>query len=213
MKLLIKLFIYPLILISCLLAGYMDVQAQGRVRVIQFSGLVLSGDDGQPIVGATLYIPKAGRGSVTNEYGTFSMPTLVGDSVVITAIGYKKRFYRIPNLLDDGHSVVIELKTDTTMLPIVEVYPYPTEELFKKALLALELPEEDQQKQFEKNFNATALAAMTRSMGASSAMNYRYINQQQLNYQSNRYFSPAWTFLDPFRWAQFIKSLKKNKKK
>ena len=108
---------------------------------------------------------------------------------------------------------MIELKTDTTTLPIVEVYPYPTEELFKKAILALELPEEEQQKQFERNFNPATLARMTQTMGASSAMNYRSIQQQQLNYQSNRYFSPAWTFLDPFRWAQFIKSLKKDKKK
>ncbi len=213
MKLYIKLVVYTFILIISTIVCSPEVQAQGKIHIIQFSGLVLSGDDGQPIIGATLYIPKAGRGSTTNEYGSFSMPTLAGDSVVITAIGFKKRFYRIPDIKDEGHSVVIELKTDTTNLPIVEVYPYPTEELFKKAILALELPEEDQQKQFERNFNPVALARMTQSMGASSGMNFRYVNQQQLNYQANRYFSPAWTFLDPFRWAQFIKSLKKDKKK
>lgn len=213
MKPFIKLFIYSFVLTISGLVFRPEANAQGKIHVIQFSGLVLSGDDGEPVIGATLYIPKAGRGSVTNEYGSFSMPTLVGDSVVITAIGYKKRYFRIPDIKDEGYSVVIELKSDTTTLPIVEVYPYPTEELFKKAVLALELPEEEQQKQFERNFNPVALARMTQTMGASSAMNYRYTNQQQLNYQANRYFSPAWTFLDPFRWAQFVKSLKKNKKK
>ena len=212
MKAHLILFIYFAALTAAVLAGGTEARAQGRLRIIQFSGLVISGDDGQPIVGATLFIPKAGRGSITNEYGSFAMPTLAGDSVVITAIGYKKRFYRIPTLTDDGHSVVIELKTDTTLLPIVEVYPYPTEELFKKALLALELPEEEQQKQFERDFNPVALARMTQTMGASSAMNFRYMNQMQFNAQTNRYFSPAWTFLDPFRWSQFIKSLKKKKK-
>ncbi len=208
-----KLIIYSFLLIISQITLSIRTYAQGKPVIIQFSGLVLSGEDGQPVVGATLYIPKAGRGCITNEYGSFSMPTLAGDSIVISAIGYKKRFYRIPVLKDEGHSVVIELKTDTTMLPIVEVYPYPTEELFKKALLALELPEEDQQKQFEKNFNPVAMARMAQTMGASSAMNYRYMINQQLNYQTNRYFSPAYTFLDPIRWAQFIKSLKKNKKK
>ncbi|MDJ1502883.1 carboxypeptidase-like regulatory domain-containing protein [Xanthocytophaga agilis] len=211
MKPFFKLFTWSIIVLASFLIGKVNVQAQGKVHIVQFSGLVLSGDDGQPVVGATLYIPKAGRGGVTNEYGAFSMPTLVGDSIVITAIGFKKRFYKIPNTTDEGHSVVIELKTDTTTLPIVEVYPYPTEELFKKAILALDLPDEDQQKQLAKNFDPVALAKMTQTLGASSEMNYRYITQQQLNYTTNRYFSPTWTFLDPFRWAQFIKSLKKNK--
>lgn len=202
---------YTFVLAASLLL--LQAQAQGRMHIVQFSGLVLGGEDGQPIPGATLYIPKAGRGAVTNPYGSFSMPTLPGDSVVVSAVGYKKRFYRIPNTSDDGLSVVIELKTDTTTLPIVEVYPYPTEELFKKALLALELPEEAQQEQFARNFNPAALARMTASMGASPAMNYRNTVNQQLNYQTNRYFNPMWTFMDPFRWAQFIKSLKKSKPK
>jgi hypothetical protein len=109
---------------------------QGKEHIIQFSGIIVGGDDSEPVAGAHIYVPKAGRGTSTNTYGFFSMPVMIGDSLVISAVGYKKQYYIIPKKLDQGYSVVIELLTDTTMLPIVEVYPYPTEELFKEAFFS-----------------------------------------------------------------------------
>ncbi|CAA9281260.1 MAG: hypothetical protein AVDCRST_MAG95-3325, partial [uncultured Adhaeribacter sp.] len=64
-----------------------EAAAQGRAAVVQFSGIVASGDSLYGVPGVTVYVPKAGRGTATNEYGYFSMPVLAGDSVVVRALG------------------------------------------------------------------------------------------------------------------------------
>ena len=67
----------------------------------------------------------------------FSLPTLSEDSVVITVVGYKTQHYIIPKDKQTGFSALINLQQDTTMLAIVEVYPYPTKEFLKKRFLSL----------------------------------------------------------------------------
>jgi hypothetical protein len=193
----------------CLFIVGSEVQAQGKRHIIQFSGFVLGGDDGQPLVGANLFIPKAGRGTNTNAYGFFTMPTMAGDSVIISAVGFKKRFFVMPDMPDEGYSVVIELNADTTLLPVVEVHPYPTEELFKQAFLALELPDEKDREAIRKNLNQQLMARMAYEAGMTPNENFRTFNQQQLTGQTNRYFTPTIPFLNPFAWAKFIKSVKK----
>lgn len=189
--------------------GGSEVQAQGKRHVIQFSGFVLGGEDGQPLVGANLFIPKAGRGTNTNAYGFFTMPTMAGDSIIVSAVGYKKRFFVMPKVTDEGYSVVIELNADTTLLPVVEVHPYPTEELFKQAFLALELPDEKDREAIKKNLNQQLMARMAYEAGMTPNENFRNFNSQQMTGQSNRYFTPTIPFLNPFAWAQFIKSVKR----
>ncbi len=194
-------------LVACLTIGH--VQAQGQRHVVQFSGFVLGGQDGKPLEGANLYIPKAGRGTNTNAYGFFSMPTITGDSIVISAVGFKKRFFVMPNIPDEGYSVIIELMSDTTQLPVVEVFPYPSEELFKEAFLALELPDEQDRQAVAKNLNQHLLSQMAIAAGMTPNQNFRNFSQQQVNSQTDRYFNPTFNFLNPFRWAQFIKSIKR----
>jgi hypothetical protein len=137
------------------------------------------------------------------------MPTMAGDSVIISAVGFKKRFFVMPDMPDEGYSVVIELNADTTLLPVVEVHPYPTEELFKQAFLALELPDEKDREAIRKNLNQQLMARMAYEAGMTPNENFRTFNQQQLTGQTNRYFTPTIPFLNPFAWAKFIKSVKK----
>ena len=114
--------------------------AQGQKKIIQLSGVVVGQDSISGVGGVHIYVPKAGRGTTSNPYGYFAMPVLQGDSIIVSAIGYRKQNFIMPG--DKGESVTlfIELKPDTTVLPELEIFPYPTEELFKKAVLAIELP-------------------------------------------------------------------------
>jgi len=193
-----------------LIAFYSSSVAQVSRQVIQFSGFII-GEDENPLIGVHVYIPKAGRGTATNNVGFFSVPTVTGDSVVISAVGYKKRYIRIPNnLTESAYSVVIELKEDFAQLPMVEVYPYPTEELFKQAFLALELPDEKEQKAIQRNLDQDMLNRMmyenpTVEPGAA----FRYSMNQQAYYAANRNFFPTNPLLNPFAWANFIKSIKR----
>lgn len=182
--------------------------SQGENPIVKFSGIVVGEDSTNGLPGVSIFIPKAGRGTFTNEYGYFSLPTLVGDSVVISAIGYRKRHYIIPKDKAKGFSVVIDLVTDTTLLPVVEVYPYPTKELFKKAFISLQLPD-DEYANMRRNLDDELMARIFRDTPMDGSMNYRNLMQQNAAAVSNRGFYPTLPLLNPFAWREFIKSIKR----
>jgi hypothetical protein len=198
-----------LLLILCVLAiDIQQVKAQGKEPIIQFSGIIIGGDNSEPVAGAHIYVPKAGRGTSTNPYGFFSMPVMVGDSIIISSIGYQRQFYVIPAKNEKGYSVIIELQSDVTTLPVVEVYPYPTEELFKEAFLALQMPDEKMQQAMRKNLDQQLLYQMSVAAGPGAGESFRNFSSQQQYYNANRNFAPTLQLLNPFAWAQFIKQVK-----
>lgn len=201
-----------------LLCGQESLFAQGKKQVIQFSGVVVDEDSTSTgLFGVHVYVPTVGRGTVTNQYGYFSMPVLVGDSVVISAVGYQKQHFIIPGNQGDSFTVLVELATDTTVLSSVEIFPYPTEEMFKEAILALNLPVDD--KSQEDNLGEEVLARMAQTMPMDASLNYKYYMNQQFYQMHNRYAQQRFSnpLLSPVNWARFIKSLRngefKRKKK
>ncbi len=198
-------------IISILLFCKLDwALAQGEPKIVQFSGVVVSGGDslnGVPYV--SLYIPKTGRGALSNAVGYFSMPALTNDSIIIIATGYKSTTFVIPNNEASNISVMIELKQDTLLLPIIEVFPYYTEELFKQAFLALRLPEEDN-RNMNRNLNDRLLAAMFEETYYDGAMNHRWFTQQQALRQERKYMDPSAynPLTNPFAWVQLVKSIR-----
>lgn len=193
-----------------LLAFAQKAEAQRKAPIVQFSGIVLAADDTTAVLpGVHVYVPKAGRGTVTNILGYFSMPVMVGDSVAITYVGYKDQHFIIPNNVGDAITVVVELSPDTTYLPEVTVFPYPTEQLFKEAILALELPNEEEMSQLERNMDAGLLATMMANMPMDSRENYNRFTQQQMMQMHNKYFRQVNPFFNPMNWAKFIQSIRR----
>ena len=193
-----------------LLAGAPSaVWAQGQPQVLQFSGLVVSGDDQYGVPGVHLYIPKAGRGTTTNPFGYFSMPVMPGDSIIISAVSFKRQYYLIPEQNEkESISVIITLKADTTVLPVVEIFPYPTEALFKEAFLALELPETDMER-MRRNLDENLLARMFYETGMDASMNYTNYQNQQYHTMHTRNSVPTLQLTNPFAWARFIQSIRR----
>jgi hypothetical protein len=183
--------------------------SQQKRRVIQLSGIVR--DSSELLIGAHVYVPKAGRGDITNAYGFFSMPVLVGDSVVISMVGYHRTSYVVPDTISAQLTILIELTQDVTMLNPV-IVGFPTEELFKEAVLAMNLPT-DNRGLDQKALNAELLALMARTTPMDGNANYKYyIDQWSQSAGGN--FRPVYNpFLDPLNWARFIKSFSKKKKK
>jgi hypothetical protein len=185
---------------------------QDKPKIIQFSGVVIADDTvSNGIPGVHLYVPKAGRGTTTNNYGYFTMPVLAKDSIVISSIGYKRQHIIIPELLDgdDKYTIVITLNTDTTYLPPIDIFPFPTEQLFKEAILAYQPPTIPGRKTA---LAEDVLAQMMQVAPMDASMNYRNYQNLQFNAIHNRNSQTVNTLLDPIRWAKFIKSLKKKKK-
>jgi hypothetical protein len=202
-----------LILICGGLFFFAASQAQGQKRVIQLSGIVLGQDSTQGgIPGVNVYVPKAGRGTSSNSLGFFSMPVLVGDSVIVSSVGYERQFYIVPNHPSEFLTLIFELSEDVTYLKELLVTPFPTEEVFKEAVLALNLPLNDDA--YDKNnLDAELLALILRTTPMDGYSNQRFMLDQLNSTQSAKYTPITNPLLNPFNWAKFIQSLKQNKKK
>ncbi|MFY0653326.1 MAG: carboxypeptidase-like regulatory domain-containing protein [Cyclobacteriaceae bacterium] len=161
------------------------------------------------VPGVHIYVPKAGRGTTTNPYGYFSMPVLEGDSLIISAVSYERQHFVIPEGKSDNYTVIIQLAKDTTYLPELEVFPYPTEELFKEAILALELPNQGDLNNLKRNLDAAMLRKMFANTAMGPSSNHNYFIQQQMAHWNNRFQPTSIPLLNPFAWAQFIKSIKR----
>ena len=202
------------VVLSAVLLSANTSQAQEKKQdVIQFSGIVATQDTTAGILGAHVYVPKGGRGTTTNYYGYFSFPVLEGDSVVISAVGFKKQHVIIPELEGDNYTKMIVMEEDTTYLKGVDVLPYPTEEMFKEAVLAYRLPNQEDLNNMDRNMDPAVLYEIYRNMGMDGEMNHRYFTQMQAKYLFDAYGPRYNPLFNPFAWAEFFKSLKKKKKK
>lgn len=194
----------------CWLTLSQNGEAQQQKRVIQLSGIVLDTAKG-PLPGVHVYIPKAGRGVTTNGVGFFSMPVLVGDSIVISSVGYKRRHHVVGPSDKEFVTIVVPMVEDVTYLEAIVITPYPTEEVFKEAVLALNLPTDKPID--EKNLNAELLALMLRTTPMDGPLNQRYALNQWAASQNDKYMPVTNPFLNPFNWVKFFNGLKKDKDK
>lgn len=189
----------------------MDGFAQSQKRVVQLSGVIF-GEDSLALPGVNVYVPKAGRGTTTNLVGFFSMPVLVGDSIVFSSVGYERRHYIVPQNANEYTTIIVPLVHDVTYLKEVQITPFPTEEVFKEAVLALNVPLEDESID-KKNMSAELLALMLKTTPMDGPQNQRYYLNQWSSSQSDKFQPVSNPFLNPFNWVKFFNSLKKDKKK
>lgn len=183
--------------------------AQQPKRVIQLSGVTMDTTTG-PVPFVNIYVPAAGRGVRTNEVGFFSLPVLAGDSVVISSVGYQRQFIVVPYDAPEYMTIFVSMVEDVTYLREVEILSYPTEEVFKEAVLALNLPHEQID---EKNLNAELLALMLKTTPMNGPLNQRYTLDRWASSQSDKFMPVTNPFLNPFNWARFFRDLKRAKEK
>jgi hypothetical protein len=194
--------------IFCWLSSTPEAKAQQQKRLVQLSGIVLDTVSG-PIPGTYVYIPKAGRGTQTNAVGFFSLPVLVGDSIVISSVGYKRQHYIVPTTATEFFTIIVPMVEDVTYLKEVVIVPYPTEEVFKEAVLALNLPSD---KSIDsKNLNAELLALILKTTPMDGPLNQRYALSQWAASQNDKFMPVTNPFLNPFNWVKFFNGLKKKK--
>ena len=185
-----------------------DLFSQGQNKIIQLSGVVIGEDSISGVGGVHIYVPAAGRGTTSNPYGYFAMPVLASDSIIVSAVGYQKQNFIMPGDKGESVTLIIELKPDTTILPELEIFPYPTEDLFKKAVLAIELPNRKDLENLDKSLNKDMLRKMYANQPMSANMNYKYFMDQQMLSTSQKYQLPSNPLLNPFAWVKFIKAIK-----
>jgi len=201
----IKPLVFCMLVFMCALP--FAAQAQQQNRIIQLSGIVMDTVEG-PLPGVHIYVPKAGRGVTTNGVGFFSMPVIAGDSVVISYVGYQRQHYIVPNSSTEFLTIIVPMVQDVTYLKEIEIVPYPTEEVFKEAVLALNLPES---KIDQRNLNQELLALMLKTTPMNGPQNQKYYLSQWAASQNDKFQPVTNPFLNPFNWVKFFNGLKKKK--
>jgi hypothetical protein len=204
------LLVFVLLLLGLLI--HTPVRAQDKERdVVQFSGVIVEKDSTNGVAGVHVYVPRGGRGTTTNPYGYFSFPVLEGDSVIIRAVGFKQKSLIIPELDRDNYTIVIPMQEDTTYLENVDIMPFPSETMFKEAILAMNPSQTQEMLNMSNNLNPELMSLMFKNMPMDGSMNHRYFTQMQAEYLFDAYGPRTNQLLNPFAWAEFFKSLKKKK--
>ena len=203
--------LFIIFILATIISSY-DCFAQGEQKAIIFSGIVVAGKSTERLPGAAIYIPKAGRATLAQPDGSFTIAVFPGDSIVYSYLGYKKQFHLIPrNYNSETYSAIVAMQEDATLLTEVKIYPYSTEEEFKKAFLALKLPDQADREALARSTDINYINRMAASMPNNAQTNYRYTMDQQLfgrESAANKNFATTFPFLNPFAWNRFIKSVK-----
>lgn len=201
-------FVLILALGIFLLPSRSYAQDQPEKKVIQLSGIILNADSTDAVPGVNIYVPRKGRGTSSGRFGYFSMPVLEGDSVVFSFIGLKKQTFKVPDKVEkDRISLILTMEVDEIALAEIEVMPYPTEEEFKRAVVAMNVV--DPMAISRANMSPEMLLRWAESMPASGGENFRYFQQGQMLQNQDLYGPRPLRILDPFAWSQFIRSIKR----
>jgi hypothetical protein len=184
-------------------------------RIIQFHGLVLEGDSLYGVGGARVYDPKSHRGATTGLLGYFSFPVVEGDSIVVVAVGFRRRSFIIPVIPteESAYFMKVMISQDTIILPEIAVGGLPPERVFKEAVLAYSEPYDKDMNNAERNLNDQIMSRLLENSDMSANMNHAYYMQQQVQYIENRYMATSSPFLDPFAWNRFFKDVEREKQK
>lgn len=203
------MFKYFISLISLtVIFNNLDAQAPAR-KVVQFSGVLVSGDSLQPVPYTNIITKGTYRGTVSDYYGFFSFVAQENDTVEFSSLGYKKAQYIIPsNLPESRYSIIQVLNRDTFELATTVIYAWPTREQIYEYFLTAPVPDDDVERA-RKNLAQEKISDMAINMPMDASMNFR---NSMSNYNTRLYTAgqiPMNNLLNPIAWAKFVEAWKK----
>jgi len=176
--------------------------------LIQFSGMVRNLQH-RPLAYVNIVDLDSHRGTTADPRGLFSFIVNPGDTIMFSFMGYKPTIHIIPDSLDSQqYPADIFMVSDTFQLAEVRIYPWKTYEEFREAFLALDLPDDDQQRAY-RNIALIKTQIRLSDPGPNPVVNFREVMKQQSNqlYTAGQY--PYYTIFDPLRWVEFFDALKR----
>jgi hypothetical protein len=187
--------------------------AQGPVTapqrdLIQFSGVVVTGDSLEPVPFTSIMVKGSYRGTVSDVYGYFSFVALEGDTLQFAAVGFKRSLFVVPtDLVESKYSMIHQLYPDTIMLGTANVYPWPTREQFADAFLNMELAEDDYLRALH-NLSPAQMMQRMEDMPPDPAGSYQSLAMLDATKIYNQGTVPTVNLMNPIAWAQFIQAWK-----
>jgi hypothetical protein len=179
----------------------------GHGDLVQLTGR-LSDELLKPLPYAHILVLNNYRGTITDKGGKFSFVTQVGDSIMFSTLGFKRKIVVIPDTLKTPFLALdLVLDPDTFMIAEVEVYPWKNYEEFKEAFLNVKLPDDDMD-------NARKNIALLKTQiildeTPSARANFQNIFEQQYRETYTQGNYPTYQIFNAFAWAKFFEALKR----
>ncbi|MDX5324771.1 MAG: carboxypeptidase-like regulatory domain-containing protein [Bacteroidota bacterium] len=189
-----------------------------KEKVVEISGVVVTKDGEKQLI-PNVHVRVQGRnqGTITNEEGFFSFAAIPNDTIIFSALGFKRAKLWVPDsLAGKSYLSLVPLARDTTVLQEVTLYPWPTPDRFKDEFLAMQVPTTDMDLA-QRNLAIQALKDRAAAMGydAREMQDYMMRMQEQNLYNEGRYYGAnggaaiIGALSNPFAWAQFFEALKR----
>ncbi len=199
------LFVVLSIFLGLVFLSHSSGQRPSR-RVIQFTGLVLTGDSLKPLPYASIWVKNTARGTTTDYYGFFSIPVYEHDTLRFTSVGYRDTQYVVPDTLTRSRYSAVQLMTrDTIYLDETVVYPWPTRDQFRHAFIHTDVPSDDYDRAM-RNLAHAEMRERFENMPMDGSMNFRHYVQQHSDRLYYAGQAPPIRLFDPFAWAEFFKA-------
>ena len=190
----------------------LDLRAQEKNdSVVQFSGVIVTGDSLRPLPFVHVQIVGSYYGTVSDISGFFSFAAYKGDSVLFSSMGYRNSIFVIPDTLKTlRYSIFQMMQSDTLLLKETIIYPWPTIESLESAIVNYQVPEDDYDRAM-KNLAIQEMKERADKLPMDGSMNYRH---QMQNYINKSYYNGQYMpnqLLNPFAWSKFIKAWQEGK--
>ncbi|WP_316802450.1 hypothetical protein [Pedobacter nototheniae] len=177
-------------------------------KLIQFSGIITDIDSTNVIPYVTITNLSAKSKRVAADYrGYFTFIVNPGDTILFTAIGYKKFSTVIPQSQPDSkYTIMVKLKAEVINLPSVRVFPWATAEEFTREFLTMKLADDDMAIA-KKNLSRSSIDGLIQTLPRDGqeigSQNYRYNFDRMVNknmVQTN-------PLLNPFAWGKLMQQI------
>lgn len=176
--------------------------------LIQFSGVVVTGDSLESVPFVSIMVKDSYRGTVSDVYGYFSFVAMEGDTLQFAAVGFKRGQFVVPmELPENKYSMIHQLYPDTILLGTANVYPWPTKEQFNDAFLNMQLAEDDYLRAM-RNLSPAQMIQQMEDMPPDPTGAYQSLAMLDQTKIYNQGMMPTINLMNPIAWAQFIQAWK-----
>ncbi len=200
-----------LIIISILIAGILTpTLSQDKEKLIQLSGVVRN-EYLQPLQFVHILIMNQHRGTISDTRGMFSFVVHPRDTIMFSAVGYKRTGLIIPDTLTSfNYPVDVIMEGDTLEIREVVILPWKTYAEFKQAFISIELPDDDLKRAY-RNLAMIKHQIHNPDAAPDPGLNYKYHLREQYNEMYTVGQTPYYSIFNPMRWAEFFKYLEEGK--
>lgn len=193
-----------LLFLLILSAGFVSFGQKKAPNPVRVSGVVLDADDRKEIPYVSIRIAGTMYGTAADNNGYFSLFINPGDTLLFSSIGYSNAAFIMPyNLAAEQYSLVQLMRKETVVLSEVVVFPWPDVKNFENAFLDVKPKRNMDDLVFEVQRD------IRKTVNNNEEYEY-YYDQMRYNrlYELHGVIPPN-NFLNPIRWANFIRDVRK----